>query len=170
MDEPGPLYIRHVENGGGSSIRRGGSGEQHSTESLTKVSATTLDAAVPTACALKVDSEGSDFRVLRSAKRLLQESIVAVDFEFVPEILREMGDDPEQLLHFLHGLGFHIWNKLTPEEMVNQRRDSKDQHGCGWRELEVHSFAMASSDQPLGYQLIGLRGDIVSPAGCASSG
>merc|ERR1712008_387014 len=56
------------------------------TGALSEVPAVTLDSVVSEACALKVDAEGSDFRVLRGATRLLKESLQIVDFEFVPQV------------------------------------------------------------------------------------
>ena len=55
---------------------------------------------------LKIDTDGSDLRVLRGAARLLRDSQPIVYVEFHPRLLRASGDDPAELFPLLVAAGY----------------------------------------------------------------
>lgn len=70
---------------------------------------------------IKLDIEGAEAMALRGASGLLDgEAAPALLFEFSPTMLRDMGDDPVSLLHFLEAKGYQIYeihpDRLTPRD------------------------------------------------------
>ena len=80
---------------------------------------------------VKIDVEGAEGRVLRGAGRLLARENVTVWFELWPEGLSNSGSDPEELLRWLDGYGFHagLYDdvRLTPVRLESV-----------WRKLREH--------------------------------
>ncbi len=64
------------------------------------------DARVRDVTLLKIDTDGADLRVLRGAATLLRERQPMVYFEFHPSLLRECGDDPDDLFPLLSAAGY----------------------------------------------------------------
>ncbi|WP_332818109.1 FkbM family methyltransferase [Sphingopyxis sp.] len=70
---------------------------------------------------IKLDIEGAEAMALRGAGALLDgDTTPALLFEFSPNMLRGMGDDPAALLAHLEGKGYTIYeihpNRLTPRD------------------------------------------------------
>lgn len=69
---------------------------------------------------IKLDIEGAEAMALRGAGALLDgDAAPALLFEFSPDMLRGMGDDPAALLHYLEAKGYTIYeihpDRLTPQ-------------------------------------------------------
>jgi FkbM family methyltransferase len=77
---------------------------------------------------LKIDTEGYDFQVLRGAPRLVSEQKPALFFEFIPELMRSMGDEPLAMFDFLAAQGYATAlaydNKGIPRKVVRTSSDA----------------------------------------------
>jgi hypothetical protein len=62
---------------------------------------------------IKTDTEGYDFAVLRSAETILRQHRPAVYFEWYPELLLKVGEDPTSVFSFLGELGYRYWVLFT---------------------------------------------------------
>merc|ERR1712008_558551 len=118
-----------------------------------------LDSVASEACALKVDAEGADFRVLRGATRLLKESLQIVDFEFVPQVIQDMGDDPGEMLQLLNNAGFQVWASST-QQTSSPPKDTWGGRMCFgslFQQIPPSAFQDVAVTQPFGFQLLAIR-------------
>jgi len=58
---------------------------------------------------IKLDIEGSELSALKGARDLLQASAAPVLIEYLPERMRAMGSNPEELLELMAALGYEPW-------------------------------------------------------------
>jgi FkbM family methyltransferase len=120
-DQVGTLWLhRSEEHHGDHRIYACGPGDRRTV----RVPVTTLDAALvqsPRLDAVKMDVQGSEWRVLRGMTQLIARNpAIAMFLEFWPRGLREGGVDPRELLQELRRLGLRVRNigncPATPEE------------------------------------------------------
>ncbi len=62
---------------------------------------------------IKVDTDGLDYAVLRSAVRTVKEQRPALFFEWDPHFWRDHGEDPAGVFEFLADLGYHRFSLFT---------------------------------------------------------
>jgi len=56
---------------------------------------------------MEIDAQGSDFAVLRGAERLIvEEGVDIIRVEFTPKMLRQAGEDPVEMIHWLYDRGY----------------------------------------------------------------
>jgi FkbM family methyltransferase len=70
--------------------------------------ATTLDSLVVEADFVKIDTQGSDHRVIRGMKRLILECRPTIMMEFSPYHIRAAGDDPREVYARICDLGYTV--------------------------------------------------------------
>lgn len=69
---------------------------------------------------LEIDVQGADFAVLRGARRLIEHHGVGViRVEYTPLFLREAGEDPIEMLHWLYDRGYVCFD--TPDDCEAKR-------------------------------------------------
>ena len=69
---------------------------------------------------IKIDSEGSEAKIVNGMQRLLSENRKLVMMtEFFPFLIQKSGNDPNQHLKLLEKAGFHLYNILDKEEKTN---------------------------------------------------
>jgi hypothetical protein len=66
---------------------------------------------------IKIDAQGADLRVLRGAQRLIRRFQPAITIEFWPSGLRNMGDEPLDLIAELKGSGNDVY-RLSAEGLL----------------------------------------------------
>ena len=77
-----------------------------------QIALTTLDEAVHEHVDLmKMDCQGHELRALLGATKLIRDfGVSVIKFEFYPPGLRQVGDDPIALLHFLDTAGYDLFH------------------------------------------------------------
>ena len=69
---------------------------------------------------IKIDSEGSEVKIVNGMQRLLSENRKLVMMtEFFPFLIQKSGNDPNKHLKLLEKAGFHLYNILDKEEKTN---------------------------------------------------
>lgn len=85
------------------------------------LSASDFDATRREIFMFKLDCQGYESRVLRGAETLLRETRIRfLTFEFWPHGIRQAGDDPVELLRFVHRAGFHCADYGTGKSYVGK--------------------------------------------------
>jgi FkbM family methyltransferase len=67
---------------------------------------------------IKLDVEGAEPDALRGARNTLAETQAAVLVEYLPERMRELGQDPEELLALMRSSGFCEPRPVTSEDLL----------------------------------------------------
>ena len=105
-------------------------GALYATNRIMRVSTVTLDDAcdmlgIGRIALLKIDVEGAEPKVLRGARRLLEEGRVdAIVLELIVEHMEDMGDDPQVMVDDLVRAGFHI-HEILPSGEVGAALDPR---------------------------------------------
>jgi len=62
---------------------------------------------------IKTDTEGFDFTILRSAESVLRRYVPALYFEWYPDLLRRIDEQPAGIFQFLRQFGYRHWVFFT---------------------------------------------------------
>jgi len=114
------VVVEAYDNSGGSYVTSPENLERcnrttHKCEEANGVHVVALDEVldaygVKRVCLLKIDTEGAELRVLRSAEEWLRKQAVnIVYFEWRPLQAIDRGEDPFEILHYLEALGYGIF-------------------------------------------------------------
>jgi FkbM family methyltransferase len=94
-------------------------------EATARVPMTTLDVYVsehriePEEISLiKLDLEGAELDALRGARGTLSATHSAVLVEYLPERMRQVGQDPQELFRLMHSCGFSEGRRVMPEDLL----------------------------------------------------
>jgi hypothetical protein len=67
---------------------------------------------------IKLDLEGAELEALRGATDTLARTDAAVLVEYLPDRMRDLGQDPEQLFELMTSSGFAQPRQVTPEDLL----------------------------------------------------
>ena len=67
---------------------------------------------------IKLDLEGAELEALRGARGTLAGTRAAVLVEYLPERMRHLGQDPQELLRLMRSSGFSEPRRVTPEDLL----------------------------------------------------
>jgi FkbM family methyltransferase len=121
LDRPGTFELALPKVLGWASVIPGAWGAEESV----RVPMTTLDGYLNDhridaehISLIKLDLEGAEHDALRGARNTLAATRAAVLVEYLPERMRHLGQDPEELLELMRSSGFSEPQRVTPEDLL----------------------------------------------------
>jgi FkbM family methyltransferase len=121
---PTKLYLCHDSHG----MHRIFSSRLCSTQFI-NVPSTAIDYVLPIADFVKIDTEGSEFGVLKGMVNLIQRCSPTLLLEWHPPTIEEYGANPEEQYHFLRTMGYKVYlvpdteNPITYADLDKATRD-----------------------------------------------
>jgi len=75
---------------------------------------------------VKIDVEGAEGLVLSGAERVLRNNSLKILMEFIPDLLRNAGTDPAELLHKLQNQGLDIKLLNDRNQVLEPIKDAEE--------------------------------------------